>query len=163
MTLSIPNGFKPVVSGYAMDDPGGVMRTEVAGGASRYGLDYDRGMQRFTLTFIFDALQFSMWEVFYHLQTKKGAIAFYVPMDSGFGISPHLVNIMPGSYSAARTNGVMMVVTFTAETENQVYQMSASDGVAMLDIYGNYGESSNALLNRIDIFANQDTKALVGI
>ena len=160
MTLSIPKGMQPVVSGYAMDDPGGVMRTEVSGGASRYGLDYDRGTQRFTLTFIFDALQFSVWEAFYHHKTKKGAIAFNVPMDSGYGVSNHLVNIMPGSYNAARTNGVMMVVSFTAETENQAYLMTATEAGGLVDLYDQYGEASNALINQLDIFSNHDTLVL---
>jgi len=94
---SIPNGLKPVVSGYQFDEPGGVTRTEVGGGAPRYAMDWDRGTQRFQVTLILDALQFSIWTAFYHWQIGKGSIAFTMPLDSGFGVSPHAVNIMPGS------------------------------------------------------------------
>lgn len=157
---TLPNGIKPVVSGYAMDDPGGVMRTEVAGGMPRYALDWDRGAQRFQITLILDALQFSVWEAFYHWQTRKGSIAFSMPMDSGFGMAPHTVNIVPGSYSAARTSGVMMVVSFVAETENQVYQMSAADAGNMVDLYNTYGAYTTAQLDRLAQFANVDTNVL---
>ena len=46
---TLPSALKPVVDGYSMDDPGGVMRTEVTGGFSRYALDFDRikGSNRF--------------------------------------------------------------------------------------------------------------------
>ena len=156
----IPNGMKPVVSGYSMDDPGGVMRTEVAGGAARYALDYDRGPQRFSVTLILDAMEFSVWTAFYHHVIRKGTIAFDMQLDSGFGAQDHSVNIVPESYSAARTSGIMTVVTFTAEAENKVYEMSASAGALLVDFYNAYGRGSSALLDRLAIFANSDTLVL---
>jgi hypothetical protein len=157
---TMPNGLKPVVGGYQFDEPGGVMRTDVAGGAPRYAMDWDRGTQRFQVTLILDALQFSVWTAFYHWQIGKGSIAFTMQLDSGFGASPHQVNIMPGSYTAARTSGIMMVVSFVAEAESQVYSMTAAEAQAMLDFYALYGASSTAMLDRLSQFANQDTLVL---
>ena len=157
---TMPPGLKPVVSNYSIDDPGGVMRTDVAGGMARYALDWDRGAQRFNITLILDSLQFSVWSAFYHHTIKKGAIAFDMRIDSGFGVSAHSVNIMPGSYSAARTSGVMMVVTFVVEAENQVYEMTAEDAENLVDLYNAYGAYSNALLERIALFANVETNVL---
>ena len=156
----LPSGLKPVVSGYQFDEPGGVMRTEVAGGAPRYALDWDRGTQRFQVTLILDALQFSVWTTFYHWQIAKGSMAFTMPLDSGFGVSPHSVNILPGSYSAARTGGIMMVVSFVAEAENQVYAMTAADAAALIDFYNVNGAHGPFLLARIAQFANVDTLVL---
>lgn len=157
---ALPSGLNPVVSGYQFDEPGGVLRTEVAGGAARYGLDWDRGMQRFQITLIMDSLQFSVWSAFYHHTIKKGSIAFAMPIDSGFGISPHSGNIMPGSYSAARTSGIMMVVSYVFEAENQVYQMTAADAAALVDLYGIYGAYIPALLDRLAQFATRDSNVL---
>lgn len=157
---TMPNGLKPVVEGYSIDDPGGVMRTDVAGGAPRYALDWDRGTQRYSVTLILDALQFSVWTVFYHHSIKKGSIAFGMQLDSGFGAAMHQVNIMPGSYSATRTSGIMTVVSFIAEAESQVHELSAADAASVIDIYNTAGAGTNALLDRIAQFANGDTNAL---
>ncbi len=156
----LPSGLKPVVSGYQFDEPGGVLRTEVAGGAARYGLDWDRGMQRFQITLILDALQFSVWTAFYHLSIRKGSITFDMAMDSGFGMQAHAVNIMPGSYSAARTSGIMMVVSFVVDAENKVYDMTAADGAALIDFYSLYGAETNSLLDRLNTFSNHDSNVL---
>ena len=157
---ALPSGLKPVVSGYAFDEPGGVLRTEVAGGAARYGLDWDRGLQRFQITLILDALQFSVWSAFYHHTIKKGSIAFDMRIDSGFGVSAHGGNIVPGSYSAARTSGIMMVVSYVFEAENQVYAMSALDAAALVALYGEYGAYSTAFLDRLAQFATVDSNVL---
>ena len=156
----LPPEFKPVVSGYSISDPGGVLRTDVAGGAARYGLDWDRGMQQFSVTLILDQMQFSVWSAFYHHIIKKGALSFDMRIDSGFGVSPHSVNIVPGSYSAARTSGIMMVVSFMAEAENQVYDMTATDAAKMVAVYGQYGRETQATLDRIARFANVETNVL---
>jgi hypothetical protein len=156
----LPSGLKPVVDGYSMDDPGGVMRTDVAGGAARYALDWDRGPQRFNITLILDEMQFSVWTAFYHHIIRKGAITFDMTMDSGFGMQPHPVNIVPGSYSAARTSGIMMVVSFVAETENKAYEITAADAAGLVDVYNSYGAYSHAVLQRLATFALVDTNVL---
>jgi hypothetical protein len=156
----MPNGFTPTVAAYSMDDPGGVLRTEVAGGAARFGLDWDRGPQRYQVTLILDALKFSVWTAFYHHIIKKGAITFDMRLDSGFGPELHAVNIMPGSYSAARTGGIAIVVSFVVEAENKVYEMTAADAAGMVDLYNAYGAGSNGLLQRLATFALVDTNAL---
>lgn len=156
----LPSEFKPVVSGYSISDPGGVLRTDVPGGAARYGLDWDRGVQQFNVTLILDQMQFSVWSAFYHHVIKKGAITFDMRIDSGFGVSPHSVNIVPGSYSAERTSGVMMVVSFVAEAENQVYGMTAADAANMVAVYGEYGREMQAVFDRIAQFANVDSNVL---
>lgn len=157
---TLPTSFKPVVAGYQFDEPGGVIRTDVAGGSPRYALDWDNGTQRFSVTLILDALQFSVWSAFYHHSIKKGAISFEMPLDSGFGVNLHTVNIAPGSYTAARTGGVMMVVNFVAEAENQVYALGTSGGEALVYLYGEYGVGMQDILSRIAQFANVDSNVL---
>ena len=143
-----------------MDDPGGVIRTEVAGGASRFGLDWDRGPQRFTVTLILDATQFGIWQAFYFYSIKKGAIAFDMPLDSGFGVAPHSVNIMPGSYSASRTSGIITVVSFVVEAESLVYALGEDGAAGLLALHDEYGAYAGQLLARIAQFANIDTLVL---
>ena len=156
----MPNGFTPTVAAYSMDDPGGVLRTEIAGGAARYGLDWDRGAQRYQVTLILDALKFSVWTAFYHHIIKKGAITFDMRLDSGFGPELHPVNIMPGSYSAARTGGIATVVSFVVEAESKVYEMTTADAAGLVDVYNAYGNGANALLQRLARFATVDTNVL---
>ena len=81
-------------------------------------------------------------------------------LDSGFGVVAHACNLMPGSYSATRTEGIAMVVSFVVEAENKAYDFSAADAQAMIDFYNTYGSDSSATLARIDKFANQDTRVL---
>ena len=157
---TLPNGFKPTVAAYSHDGPVGVLRTDVAGGAARYGLDYDRGMQRFNVTLILDKLQFSVWTAFFMHSIKKGAITFDMPLDSGFGTQQHACNIVPESYSASRTGGIVMVVSFVVEAESKAYDFSVPDAANLVDLYNEYGAESKTLLARIAQFATVDTTVL---
>ena len=121
---TLPHGFSPVVAAYSHDGPGGVVRTEVAGGASRYGQDYERGMQKFNVTLIFAPEQFGVWVLFYTRIVKLGAVAFDMPLDSGLGTAAHSVHVVPGSYSTSRTGGTVTVVSFVVETQSAVYALS---------------------------------------
>ena len=157
---TLPRGFTPTVAAYSHDGPGGVLRTDVAGGAARYGLDYDRGMQKFNVTLILDRQQFSVWVAFFIHIIKKGAITFDMPLDSGFGTEQHACNIMPGSYSATRSAGIAIVVSFIVEAENKAYEFSALDAQNMIDLHNEYGSEYSALLARLAQFALVDTRAL---
>lgn len=157
---TLPAGLTPTVAAYSHGGPGGVMRTEVSGGAARYALDYGRGTQQFNVTLILDKLKFSVWTAFFHHIILKGAITFDMPLDSGFGTEAHAVNILPGTYSASRTGGTAMVVAFVVEAESKVYDMTAVDAAALIDVYSTYGDDSNKLLDRLAQFANVDTNVL---
>lgn len=157
---TMPRGFIPTVSAYSHGGPDGVLRTEVSGGAARYALDWDRGTQKFNVTLILDKLQFSVWNAFFTHSIKKGALTFDMQLDSGFGTDTHAVNIMPGSYNAARTGGIATVVSFVVEAESKAYDMTATDATAMIEIYNEYMGDTNALLARIAQFANVDTLVL---
>lgn len=156
----IPRGLKPVVSGYATDGPGGVRRTEVAGGRPRYALDYDRGIQRYDVTMGLTAAKYSVWTVFLHHIIKKGAITFDMQIDSGFGLQPHACNIVPGSYNAARVGGQVTVVKFVIEAESRAYDFSSSDAAAYVELWNVEGEDLYGLLSRLATFSNVDTKVL---
>lgn len=136
------------------------MRTEVAGGGARYAMNYDRGTQRFNITLLLDKLKFSVWVAFFHHIIKKGAITFDMPLDSGFGTEAHAVNIVPDSYSATRTSGTVMLVSFVVEAESKAYDMSAADAVALVDVYNAAGAGSNDLLESIEQFSTVDSNAL---
>jgi hypothetical protein len=159
-TITLPSYFKPVVQGYAISDPGGVLRTEVAGGSPRYGLDWDRGPQQYTVTLILDGQLFSLWTVFYHRVIAKGSLEFTMPLDCGFGVQPVSVNIVPDTYRAERTSGIMTVVSFRVEAENPVYDMTDEDAENMLAVYALYGPGLNSFLDRLHIFANFDLGVL---
>lgn len=156
----LPSGFWPTVEAYSHDGPGGVQRTEVAGGAPRYGLQYDRGLQRYNVTLILDKAQFSVWTAFFIHIIRKGAITFDMPLDSGFGTEQHACNIIPGSYSASRTGGIAMVVAFTVEAENKAYDFSVADAQAMIDVHNLYLTDTVPLLARLARFATVDTLVL---
>lgn len=158
-TPAIPRGMRPVVEGYGYSGPTGATGGQIAGGSPRYALEWDRGAQQFRVTLVLTAAQFRIWSLFFHFSARKGAVSFEMPLDSGMGEEPHLVNIMPGSYSAVR-NGCIWVVSFGVEAESTVYAMSAADAAAMISLYNSIGPEMAALLRRIDVFANHDTLVL---
>jgi hypothetical protein len=158
----LPKGLKPISEGYSIGDPGGVVETPVAGGRARYAQDFDRGVQPIPITLLLDPEQFSVWSAFYHHIIKKGALAFDMPIDSGFGVSPHPVNISPGSYSAAKT-GNLWIINFSVKTESQAYAMTAEQAQFMIDLYNIYGVETGALLDRIAVFASIDVNILADV
>jgi len=157
---TLPAGFIPITASYQGDEPGGVVRTDVAGGAPRYAMDWDRGTQRYHVTLILNDNQFALWTLFYAWQIGKGSVAFSMTIDSGLGPNPHMVNIMPGSYNAMRTDGNISSVTFVAETEADVYAITAAQAQAMFDAYSTYGNNSKRFFDRLAKFANSDTLVL---
>lgn len=160
-TPSIPTGFKPVIQGYSIGAAPGVMRTEVAGGAPRYALEYDRGTQAFQVTLVLDAMAFSVWTAFYHHVIKKGAITFAMPIDSGFGLQEHDCNIVPGSYSAVRAGGQITAVSFVVDAEARVYtDFTVDDAEGLIDLWNEYGPGTDELLARLAQFATVDTLVL---
>jgi len=157
---TLPSGFIPTVAAYSHGAPGGVMRTEVSGGAARYALDWDRGPQQFNVTLILTKAQFSVWIAWFHLLLKKGALTFDMPLDSGFGIQQHNCNIIPGSYSATRTGGIAMAVSFVVEAESSVYSLSAEDAQNMVDLNNVLLDEFGTLFARIAQFALVDINIL---
>jgi hypothetical protein len=158
-TPTIPSGLQPVVSGYTIGPADGVVRTDVAGGMPRQGLAWDRGVQQFNVTLVLDLLEYSVWTAFYLHIIKKGALAFEMPLDSGFGLVTHQVSMLPGSYSAVRSTNRAMVVSFVVEAENSGYAMTGDDAQALVDLFNEYGAGSAELLERLATFANEDLGA----
>jgi hypothetical protein len=157
---SIPSGLNPIASGYSFGGPDGVMRTPVAGGMPRYALDFDRGSQQFKISLVLNAAQFSIWTTFYHFGIKKGSISFDMDLDSGYGVQTHTVNIIPGSYSVTRTEGIITVVSFTVEAESAAYQWTDDEAQALLDLWDAYADGGQGLLAAIAQFANVDSNVL---
>lgn len=157
---SLPINMIPLASGYSSGDPGGVLGTEVAGGFSRYALDWDRGPQKYAITLILSAVKFSVWNAFYFHIIKKGSVAFSMEIDSGFGLSPHTCQIIPGSYSTARLDGMVTSVAFSVEAENQAYNLTEAEAQSYIDVYTAAGDDGDILLARIALFALSDINVL---
>ena len=156
----IPKGLRVITSGYGTSGPEGVQRTEVAGGRPRYGLDYDRGVQRYNVSIGMTAQRYAVWTVFFHHIIKKGAITFDMEIDGGFGLQTHACNVMPGTYTAERVGGDVTLVRFAVEAESRVYDLSASDAQAYVELWNQEGDALQALLGRLATFANVDTNVL---
>lgn len=161
----LPSQFKPIFGSYSYGGPGGVVRTEVPGGANRYALQFDRGMQKWNVTLHISDAANSAWVAFYHYVIKKGAITFQMNLDSGFGLEPHNVNIIPETYSASSTEFGRHVISFVCEGESSVYRMTEADAIAIVEMYSLYGDgladsAVNDLLYRIYKFANIDCNVL---
>lgn len=157
---SLPAGFTPSIAAYSLDDPGGVLASEVPGGVAAYGLDYGRGVQGFSVTLILTPANYERWAVWFHRLIDKGAKAFTMPLDSGFGTAAHTCNIVPGTVQVSRTGGSAIVVAFVVEAENQVYDMTSTEAQAMIDVYNLYGRDTDDLLARLARFATVDTLVL---
>lgn len=160
----IPRGFIPLISGYGISAPGGVMATPVSGGSPRFALEYDRGAQQFQISFVMSEDKFAVWSVFFHKIIKKGAITFTMKMDSGTGVVDHDVNILPESYSATAIPASRhKSVTFVAVCECKVNDFSDEEAQTILDLWELYGGGTgggSGLLDRIAQFANVDSLVL---
>lgn len=157
---TLPAGFVPTVASYSVQGAGGAMRGGIAGGVSAYALDYDRGLEQFSVTLMLEPARFAIWSVWYHRLIKKGALAFAMALDSGFGTAPHLCSILPDSYSAVRTGGRAMAVSFVVEAENMAYGFTQEEVDALIGLYTEFGMEAAALLARIARFATVDTNVL---
>jgi hypothetical protein len=157
----LPASFLPIVEGYSFNAPQGVYRTEVQGGMARYAMQYDRGTQEFKVTMIMNPDKFLIWNLFFLRVIKKGSISFDMQLDSGFGVSTHTCNIVPGTYNANLVNGTFYSITFSVEAESQAFSYSTEDVNLIMSLYTTSGASYNELLIRIAKFANEDTLVLV--
>lgn len=157
---SMPSGIQPIASGYSFGAPGGVRRSDVAGGIARYALEWDGGVQTFSITLLLTRTEFSVWNAFFHRKIDKGAVAFTMPLDSGFGLQPHLVNIVPGTYTVAEVNVAMASVRFDVEAESQAYLLDDDEADALLAMHEAYRDGIQSLLDRLATFANGDTNVL---
>jgi hypothetical protein len=159
--IKMPRGFVPITASYTVGGPDGVVETQVAGGAARYAMEYDRGVQPFGCVLILNPTQFQVWQLWYLHIAKKGSVTFEMPLDSGFGVSPHACNIVPGSYSTARVGDINTSVSFVVKAESQAYQYSAADAAAIIELHnGIEGDDLSALLARLAQFALYDTNVL---
>jgi hypothetical protein len=136
MTITIPQGMAPIVSGYSQGAPGGVDRVDVAGGRGRFVTNWDRGTQQHACRLVLDKLQYSVWSAFYLYSIAKGALAFAMPLDSGLGLRPHVVNVVPGSYSVSHEGGALVFIDFTVETTSGVYALSDAQVAAEVAVNG---------------------------
>lgn len=160
-TPVIPVGMCPAVSPYSFGAPGGVDRTDLEGGVGRYAMAWDRGTQVFNVTLMLRQDLFSVWNAFFLRVIKKGAITFLMDIDSGFGLEPHHCNILPGSYNSVLTSGTVYAVAFQVEAEaSSTYDLTQDQIDALIEINNASGGQPRALLDRLAIFANQDTNVL---
>ncbi len=142
-TPVLPSQFKPIFGSYSHGGAGGVSRTDVAGGSPRYALQFDRGFQKWNVTFNITDVAYEVWVVFYHRVIDKGAITFLMNLDSGFGLEPHSVNILPDTYSASSVDWGRHVISFVCEGESTVYNLSDEDSNAIMDLYTTYGDGAS--------------------
>ena len=158
---AMPAGFAPTVAGYGFGGPGGVLRDDVAGGATGQAMEWGRGPQQFSCTLILTPEKFAIWTVWFHRLINKGARTFSMRLDSGFGTDDHDATIIPGSYSTTRTGGIATVVSFLVEAESKVYEFSAEVAQMMIDLFTAAGPGGSLLLvQRIAQFATVDSNAL---
>jgi hypothetical protein len=155
----MPNGFVPLLASYSQGPPDGVLRTDVAGGAARYALEWARGRQQYGVTLLLDQMQFMVWSAWFHRLIDKGALTFSMRIDSGFGPQPHDVNMIPGTYQATRASD-KWIIGFSIETESQAYLLTPEEAAALVELYNQYGELFDGLLARIARFANVDSLVL---
>ena len=156
----MPRGMRVIANPYTGADPGGTAMTEVEGGAPRFAMETYQAVRQFRVTLLpMTPLEYSMWELFYWHSIGRGAIAFDMKIDSGFGEQFHACNIIPGSYATGR-EGPLTTVSFNVAAEPQALDYTQADALAMLDIYNMYGPYMNSAFDRLAIFANQDVLVL---
>lgn len=157
----IPVGMCPAVSPYSFGAPGGADRTDLEGGIGRYALAWQRGTQTFNVTLMLTQQKFSVWNAFFLRKIGRGTITFLMDIDSGMGLEAHYCNILPGSYNAVLTSGTVYAVAFQVEAEAaSTWDMTDAEVDGLIELNDSTGGNPRALLDRLAIFANQDTNVL---
>lgn len=159
-TIRIPNGLKVTATAYGGGAPSGVMRTEVAGGASRYALEWDKGTQQFRVQMVLDAQKMNIWTVFFLRIIRKGAYTFAMPIDSGMGLQDHDCNIVPETYATSRLGGEYSSVSFTVEAAPSAYALNDADANAMVDVWNVLGDDMSPLFGLLERFVHVDSTVL---
>lgn len=139
-TPRIPNGFKPVASGFRYAAPEGVFMSETGGGTPRVARAWDRGLMTVDLTFVHDLEKHSILEAWFRHVIKGGAVMFYCPMDTGFGFKDHLCWMVAGTYQAGRIgSNPIWSATCTVMTEPGAYEMTEADAINMIALWEDQG------------------------
>jgi hypothetical protein len=100
----------------------------------RYALQWERGLDPVQVSINLTPEQLSIWTAFFHHVIKKGAVAFDMPLDTGFGVATHSVKIVPGSYSGSR-DGLITKITFTAEVESGAYGLTEAEAIDLIEAW----------------------------
>jgi hypothetical protein len=161
-TPSLPTGvrFKPIINEYGIGAPDGVDLSDIGGGMPRVARRWDRGRQPFQVTLILLSDEYSVWEAFFWGKIRKGSIQFNMPLDSGFGLKPHLCIMLPGSYSAKRAGGQVWSVSFVVLAESEGASLTEEEADSVIDVWEELGDETSALLARLAEYALEDTLVL---
>ncbi|ETF00934.1 hypothetical protein W822_19985 [Advenella kashmirensis W13003] len=155
----IPRGMCPLISAYSGGDIGGVMETPVEGGSPRTALEYDGGVQPFTVTLPLTPEKYHIWTLFYHRIIKKGSKPFDMMIDSGDGAELHTCFMVVKSYSMVR-NQQHSFVTFTVNVQPSAYKRSIEDAQAEIDLWNDGLSNYGALFAGLDKYINHDVNVL---
>lgn len=158
-TPRAPRDMCPVIMGYQIGAPDGVVGADIGGGLPTAAAQWERGPQPFQLGLVLAADAFRAWSVFFHRIARNGSLQFTLPLDSGLGTEDHVCMVVPGSYSATR-NGQTWQANFAVVAESMAHQFSDADAASMLALWEYAGTESDELLARIARFANVDTLVL---
>lgn len=154
-TPRIPSGLKPLVRGYGVGAPEGVLMTQVAGGNPRIALQWANGHQPFEVSMLNDRLKDSVWLAFFHKIIRNGSVQFLMPINSAGTLEDHLCFMVPGSYRREPSgSGLHWLVSFIVIARSKVYGMTDQDAQAVIDVYEDLGETSSEVLRLLELAAN---------
>lgn len=159
----LPSAFVPSIShgGYGFKGATGVVRSSTAGGRGRYAGMWEKGTRMFSVSFFLrDPLHVMLWDGFYTSTIKNGALAFSMPLDSGMGVLPHTVNMIPDSYSQSFQDAGIATVSFSVEAEPSIYSYSGNGMQSITDLINAYGDQAYDMVNRLHILANVESNVL---
>lgn len=144
---ALPNGIRPINTGFSVGAPGGVSRVVVGGGLPRYGLEFERGVQAYSVTLRLSDTEFSVWSAFYHHTLKEGALAIDdLPLDAGMGVQECSATILPGTYTYRRAGGAMTEVSFEVEALSAAYDLTEAEA---LDLIADFESANGPLLQAL--------------
>lgn len=155
----LPAALKPLATGYQIGTPAGGIQVDVGGGPARFGLQWEGGQQAYDVTMLNTPSQQAVWTLFYQRVVSLGTIPFDMPLDSGFGVQAHTVNIVQNSYSASRA-GTLWSVRFQVLATNPVYDLTDAEVQAMLEAGAIYGDGLGEMFSAINKLANIDSLVL---
>lgn len=90
MAVAYPTNLPiPLVVGYSHPDSQKVGRNDVETGPPRFELLSEDGPSFPTVNWLFNALEFQVFEGFYRHTTKLGSISFDMKLQVGFGVEVH--------------------------------------------------------------------------
>lgn len=142
----------PIVGGYVIKPGNNILRTQMERGAARHRKKGTTTPTKFSVSWLFSAYEFAVFEAWYEFKADEGAAWVSIPLISGLGIVTHEARFTR-QYEAPLKEGNWWLVKSELETrqrptlnEEALDVFMIEDAAGLLASINNFGTLVNSTL-----------------